>query len=530
MHQRIPYLKIVALTFLFTLLGAVVGRPEFSAARLTLSWIDNSTNEAGFRIERKTGSSGTYAEIAVLAANVVSYIDNNLSNATHYCYRLRAYNSTGTSGYSNEQCAKTSSMPPPPPPKSFLLNVTKAGTGSGTVTATGINCGNDCRENYRNGSSIALTATPAKGSTFAGWIGKACSSGTIIITRNMGCTAAFDLGFFTLKVTKIGTGSGTVTGMGINCGSDCSEIISSGAHTVLTAAAAPGATFSGWKGAGCTSGIVKVTADTTCTATFSSATSLRDRIGIYRPSTGEWFLDADGDYAWDSRIDVMVRTFAATGSRPVVGDWNGMGDTQLGLFQASTRQWHLDLNADRAIDDCEIDACEGPFGEAKDIAIAGKWNRRGNHRIGVFRPSTGYWYLDRDADGKLDGCGRDGCVFLKNYMIGDAPLVGDWSGAGISHLGLFRPSTGQWFLDRNGNRSWDDCRRDRCIESFGRVGDLPITGDWAGTGRSHIGVWRPSTGQWFLDYDGNGMWNGCAVDLCVAAFGIVGDIPVVGKW
>jgi hypothetical protein len=276
--------------------------------------------------------------------------------------------------------------------------------------------------------------------------------------------------------------------------------------------------------------MVIVTAHVTCTATFSSAASLGDRIGIYRPSTGEWFLDVDGNYAWDSRADVTVRTFAATGSNPVVGDWNGTGGTQLGLFQASTLQWHLDLNGNRAIDGCEIDACEGPFGEAKDIATAGKWNRRGNSRIGVFRPSTGYWYLDRDADGKFERCRTDGCVRFQNYLTGDAPLVGDWSGEGISHLGLFRPSTGQWFLDRNGNRSWDDCRRDRCIESFGGAGDLPVTGDWAGTGRSHVGVWRPSTGQWFLDYNGNDTWDGCSVDLCVAPFGMAGDIPVVGKW
>ena len=530
MHEAAGYLRVLTLTFLLTLLGAASGAVDSNGAQLTLRWNDNSTNEDGFRIERKTGSSGRYAEIAVLAANTISYIDSSLSSATHYCYRLRAYNSSGTSGYSNEQCATTTSMPPPPPPVSFLLTVNKVGTGSGTVSATGISCGSDCRENYVSGSSIALTATPARGSTFAGWTGKGCSSGTVDVTRNMSCTATFNAISFTLKVAKVGTGSGTVTASGINCGSDCSESIKNGTQIVLTAAAAPGATFAGWTGTGCTGGVVMVTANMTCTATFSSAISLGDRIGIYRPSTGEWFLDANGNYAWDSGVDVTVRTFAATGSNPVVGDWNGTGDTQLGLFQASTLQWHLDLNNNRAIDGCEIDACEGPFGEARDIAIAGKWNRRGNHRIGVFRPSTGDWYLDRDADGKLERCGTDGCAHLKNYMTGDAPLVGDWNGEGISRLGLFRPGTGQWFLDRNGNRSWDGCRRDRCIESFGRAGDVPVTGDWDGTGRSNVVVWRPSTGQWFLDYNGNGTWDGCSVDICVAGFGVRGDIPVVGKW
>jgi hypothetical protein len=479
MVQTVRFLKFITLAFLFALPGASAGSPALAGARLTLHWIDNSTNEAGFRIERKTASSGNYAEIAVVAANTVSYVDEGLSSATSYCYRLRAYNSKGNSGYTNEQCAKTASTPPPRRPKNLLLTVKRAGKGSGSITATGINCGSDCREKYPSGSSIVLTANAAAGSTFAGWTGKACGSGTVILTRNVRCTAHFKVSSLTHRVAKAETASGTVRSTGNNCG-DCGD-------------------------------------------------SLGDRIGIYRPSTGEWFLDADGDYAWDRRVDVTVRTFSVPRSSPVVGDWSGMGRSQLGLFQAGTLQWHLDVNDNRAIDGCAVDVCVGPFGEAQDIAIAGRW-RRGNHGIGVFRPSTGYWYLDSDAGGQLEACRTDGCAFLDNYMIGDAPVVGDWDGDGISRLGLFRGSTGEWFLDQNGNRSWDGCRHDRCIENFGRAGDVPVTGDWAGAGRSHIGVWRPSTGEWFLDHNGNGIWDGCSVDVCVARFGSAGDVPVVGKW
>jgi hypothetical protein len=273
-----------------------------------------------------------------------------------------------------------------------------------------------------------------------------------------------------------------------------------------------------------------MTGNITCTATFNSATLSGDRIGIYRPSTGEWFLDTNGNYTWDNGVDSTVQTFAATDSQPVVGDWTGTGDTQLGLFQPSTLQWHLDLNNNKTIDGCTLDVCEGPYGEANDIAIAGQWNVRGNHRIGVFRPSTGYWYLDKNADGDFDRCKVDRCVRLRNYMNGDLPLLGDWSGNGITQFGLFRPSTGEWFIDRNGNRSWDGCRRDQCVDGFGSAGDLPVSGDWDGSGKSKIGVWRPTTGQWFLDYNGNGVWDGCSVDVCSAGFGVAGDIPVAGKW
>ena len=72
--------------------------------------------------------------------NTASYTDVNLPNGTTYCYRVRAYNAGGTSGYSNEQCATTSVA------TSYALTVAKSGTGGGVVTATGINCGSDCSE------------------------------------------------------------------------------------------------------------------------------------------------------------------------------------------------------------------------------------------------------------------------------------------------------------------------------------------------------------------------------------------------
>ena len=86
-------------------------------------------------------------------------------------------------------------------------------------------------------------------------------------------------------------------------------------------------------------------------------------------------------------------------------------------------------------------------------------------------------------------------------------------GSGITQLGLFRPNTGEWFLNRNGNRSWNNCKKDTCLTNFGKAGDLPVIGDWNGTGISKIGVFRPSTGEWFLDLNGNGKWDGPGIDL-----------------
>ncbi|KAA3663097.1 MAG: PKD domain-containing protein, partial [Calditrichaeota bacterium] len=86
-----------------------------SASQINLAWTDNATNETGFRIERKTGSGGTYSEIATVGTNVTSYASSGLSAGTTYFYRVRAYNGDGNSAYSNEANATTQNPPNTPP-------------------------------------------------------------------------------------------------------------------------------------------------------------------------------------------------------------------------------------------------------------------------------------------------------------------------------------------------------------------------------------------------------------------------------
>jgi uncharacterized delta-60 repeat protein len=59
----------------------------------------------------------------------------------------------------------------------FAVNVTKAGTGSGSVQSSpqGIDCGASCSGPFDDGSQVTLTATAAAGSAFTGWSGAGCS-------------------------------------------------------------------------------------------------------------------------------------------------------------------------------------------------------------------------------------------------------------------------------------------------------------------------------------------------------------------
>jgi hypothetical protein len=109
-------------------------------------------------------------------------------------------------------------------------------------------------------------------------------------------------------------------------------------------------------------------------------------------------------------------------------------------------------------------------------------------------------------------------------------VVGDWTGSGKTRIGIFRPSTQQWILDLNGDRKiGKGCKGDMCILSFGLPGDVPVVGDWNGNGSDAIGVYRPSTGEWILDYNDNGIFDGCGIDIC-GTFGQPSDLPAIARW
>ncbi|MBY0453849.1 MAG: trypsin-like serine protease [Burkholderiaceae bacterium] len=186
---------------------------------------------------------------------------------------------------------------------SFLLAVSKAGTGAGSITSSpsGIDCGSDCSESYANGTSVTLTATPASTSTFTGWSG-ACtgtaSTCTVTMSAARSVTASFTNAIVSTRLvalTKSGTGTGTVSSSpsGINCAASCSSALvsfSSTASVVLTATPSSGSSFAGWSGACTGTGTCTVAAGTSSAsvgAAFNtsstgggSTVTLLDRTGL----------------------------------------------------------------------------------------------------------------------------------------------------------------------------------------------------------------------------------------------------------
>ena len=84
-----------------------------SSSRIDLSWTDNSNDEDGFKIYRSTDNIN-FTFYATIAANVTTRSNTSLSSSTTYYYRVLAYNSGGTSAYSNVASATTFALPAAP--------------------------------------------------------------------------------------------------------------------------------------------------------------------------------------------------------------------------------------------------------------------------------------------------------------------------------------------------------------------------------------------------------------------------------
>ena len=94
-----------------------------SITQVDLSWEDNSDNEDGFKIERKTESED-YVHLQTVEVNVTTFSDLTATGGTAYTYRVMSFNATGgDSDWSNEQQVITPTSTSPP-------------TTPGTTTAT----------------------------------------------------------------------------------------------------------------------------------------------------------------------------------------------------------------------------------------------------------------------------------------------------------------------------------------------------------------------------------------------------------
>jgi hypothetical protein len=170
-----------------------------------------------------------------------------------------------------------------------------------------------------------------------------------------------------------------------------------------------------------------------------------------------------------------------------MGDFDGVGHSNLAVYRPSTGQWFVGGHA----------GVYATFGGPSDIPVPLRnYYGQGKDVLAVFRPETGQWFV----------AGQGSPIGFGGINGTDVPIpLYNYDGLGHDVLATFRPSTSTWYVAGLGYGI-----------NFGGEGDIPIAGDFDGVGFSQLGVFRPSTGEWFVAGHG----------AAVSTFGSSGDIPV----
>jgi len=192
----------------------------------------------------------------------VSKVITGLAPSTTYHFRVKAVIS-GRTYYGSDKTFTTSSA------SASTLSITYSGTGTGHVDYS---CGGIQFITLCIGS-VDFLAVADPGSAFTGWSGDCSGTSAtckMLLTQNKtaySVNASFTL-LEPLTITKLGTGTGTITSIFpaspvINCGTICSTSFIPGVSVTLTATPDPGKIFTGWSGCDTASG-------KTCTITMTS--------------------------------------------------------------------------------------------------------------------------------------------------------------------------------------------------------------------------------------------------------------------
>jgi len=82
-----------------------------SSTAVAVTWIDNSTNEDGFRLERSLDAGSTWTSAGTVGPNLTSFQDGGRSSEQPVCYRITAFNGGGVSPPSNTDCTTPPAAP-----------------------------------------------------------------------------------------------------------------------------------------------------------------------------------------------------------------------------------------------------------------------------------------------------------------------------------------------------------------------------------------------------------------------------------
>jgi hypothetical protein len=210
---------------------------------------------------------------------------------------------------------------------------------------------------------------------------------------------------------------------------------------------------------------------------------------IWRPGDGMWWVKDSVTGA------VSSRQWGDPNDKPVVGDFDGDGNSDYAVWRPGDGYWHIIRSGTDTIHSQQ-------WGLSGDVPVPADYDGDGKTDIAVWRPSNGTWYIILSAV----GIG----VTRQWGLSTDKPVPGQFDEDLRADLAVYRPSNGNWYIVN----SFDNTFR---TEAWGTSTSVPVGADYTGDGRAEVATWHSSTGNWGIKTVGTFQW-GASTDIPVRGY------------
>ena len=225
---------------------------------------------------------------------------------------------------------------------------------------------------------------------------------------------------------------------------------------------------------------------------WSFTTTSKTTVGIRR---GNVFHLSTSDPSSENGVAEISIVFGESTDKPVIGDWDGDGIDEVGVYRSGT--WLLSTDdptpgAQNGGEDGDAEIIIN-LGQVDSIPLVGDWDGDGYDEVGYRHNLYGTWKLSTDNPANENGATEINFGYGQGAWI---PLVGDWDGDGYDEVGCRHNVYGWWMLSTDNPANENGASE--ISFGYGTKVYIPVVGDWDGDGYDEVGVRHNQYGYWML--------------------------------